>query len=43
MRRLRAWFLRLGSLFHKGRRDRELAEELEVTSRCTSRTTFAPA
>ena len=29
MRRLRAWFLRLGGLFHKGRRDRELAEELE--------------
>jgi len=29
MRQLRAWFLRLGGLFHKERRDRELAEELE--------------
>jgi predicted permease len=29
MRWLRAWFLRLGGLFHKERRDRELAEELE--------------
>ena len=29
MRRLRAWFLRLGGLFYKERRDRELAEELE--------------
>ncbi len=29
MRRLRAWFLRLGGLFHKECRDRELAEELE--------------
>ena len=29
MRGLRAWFLRLGGLFHKERRDRELAEELE--------------
>jgi predicted permease len=29
MRRLRAWFLRLGGLFHKERQDRELAEELE--------------
>jgi len=29
MRRLRAWFLRLGSLFGKKRQERELAEELE--------------
>ncbi|MGB7622601.1 MAG: ABC transporter permease, partial [Terriglobia bacterium] len=29
MRRLRAWFLRLGGLFNKEHRDRELAEELE--------------
>jgi predicted permease len=29
MRRLRAWFLRLGGLFNKQRRERELAEELE--------------
>jgi putative ABC transport system permease protein len=29
MRQLRAWFIRLGGLFHKERRDRELAEELE--------------
>ncbi|MFI5176278.1 MAG: permease prefix domain 1-containing protein, partial [Terriglobia bacterium] len=29
MRRLRAWFLRLGGLFNKEQRDRELAEELE--------------
>jgi len=29
MRRLRAWFFRLGGLFNKQRRDRELAEELE--------------
>ena len=29
MRWLRAWFLRLGGLFHRERRDRELAEELE--------------
>jgi putative ABC transport system permease protein len=28
-RRLRAWFVRLGGLFDKERRDRELAEELE--------------
>src|SRR5512146_1131683 len=29
MRRLRAWFMRLGGLFGKERRERELAEELE--------------
>jgi putative ABC transport system permease protein len=29
MRRLRAWCLRFAALFRKGRRDRELAEELE--------------
>jgi putative ABC transport system permease protein len=29
MRLLRAWFLRLAELFHRERRDRELAEELE--------------
>ncbi len=29
MRRLRAWFLRLGGLFNKERRDQELADELE--------------
>jgi hypothetical protein len=29
MRRLRAWFLRLGGSFNKQRRERELAEELE--------------
>jgi putative ABC transport system permease protein len=29
MRRVWAWFLRLGGLFNKQRRDRELAEELE--------------
>jgi predicted permease len=29
MRRLRAWWVRLGGLFDKERRDRELAEELE--------------
>jgi predicted permease len=29
-RRLRAWVVRLGGLFDKGRRDRELAEELEA-------------
>ena len=29
MRRLRAWCLRFAGLFHKERRDRELAEELE--------------
>jgi predicted permease len=29
MRKLRAWFLRLGGLFGKERQDRELAEELE--------------
>src|ERR1700760_4439457 len=29
-RRLRAWIVRLGGLFDKGRRDRELAEELEA-------------
>ncbi|MGH7971814.1 MAG: permease prefix domain 1-containing protein, partial [Limisphaerales bacterium] len=29
MRRLRAWLVRLGGLFNKGRGDRELAEELE--------------
>ncbi|HEV7890467.1 MAG TPA: ABC transporter permease [Pyrinomonadaceae bacterium] len=30
LRRLRAWVVRLGGLFDKGRRDRELAEELET-------------
>jgi predicted permease len=29
MRQIRAWFWRLGGMFHKERRDRELAEELE--------------
>jgi predicted permease len=29
MRQLRAWLVRLGGLFHKERRDRELTEELE--------------
>ena len=29
MRRLRAWLVRLGGLFDKHRRDRELADELE--------------
>jgi predicted permease len=29
MRTIRAFLLRLGGLFHKGRRDRELAEEIE--------------
>ena len=29
MRRMRAWFLRLGGFFNKGRWNRELAEELE--------------
>jgi len=29
MRKLRSWFLRLGGLFGKERRDRDLAEELE--------------
>ena len=29
MRKLRAWFLRLGGLFGKERQDRDLAEELE--------------
>jgi hypothetical protein len=29
MRQLRAWFLRLGGLFSKERRDRELAAEME--------------
>src|SRR4051812_8297542 len=29
MRKLRAWFLRLGGLFNKQRKDRELADELE--------------
>ena len=29
MRRVRAWLVRLGGLFHNERRDRELAEELE--------------
>jgi hypothetical protein len=29
MRQVRAWLLRLGGLFHKERRDRDLAEELE--------------
>lgn len=29
MRRIRPFLLRLGGLFHKGRRDRDLAEELE--------------
>ena len=29
MRKLRAWFLRLGGLFNKERRDKELAEEIE--------------
>jgi predicted permease len=30
LRRLRAWFVRLGGLFNKERRDRELADELEA-------------
>jgi macrolide transport system ATP-binding/permease protein len=29
MRRIRAFLLRLGGMFHKGRRDRELADEIE--------------
>jgi macrolide transport system ATP-binding/permease protein len=29
MRTIRAFLLRLGGLFHKGRRDRELADEIE--------------
>src|SRR5262245_62201694 len=29
MRLIRAFLLRLGGLFHKGRRDRELADEIE--------------
>src|SRR5690348_17387700 len=30
MRKLRAWWVRLGGLLGKGRRERELAEELET-------------
>jgi len=30
MRRMRAWVVRLGGLFHKERRERELADEIEV-------------
>jgi len=29
MRRLRVWFVRFAGLFNKGRKDRELQEELE--------------